>query len=56
MTANHFVHNSVGFREIENEVEFAHVAEVTVEGFDKAVDYFEGKKFVRVRVNSCYKV
>ena len=52
MPANNFVHNGVRFGEIENEVEFAHIAEVAVEGFDEAVDYFEGEQFIGIGVDA----
>ena len=52
MPANHLIYHRVRFPEIENQVQFADVAEVAVEGFDQAVKDFEGEEFVGVGIEA----
>lgn len=56
VAANHFVHHGVGFGEVEDQVQFADVAEVAVEGFDEAVEDLEGEQLVGVRVDAGYEI
>ena len=53
---DHFFENEVGLVEVEDEIELAHVAEVSVQNFDEVVDDVKHDQFVVGLVNAACEV